>query len=407
MTDTLELVLTRFNNWESIDARSEYVDLLESEIEKMNEATRKGEDTYSDSVYDTCMDYLRELKPDSYLLHEVWSADGDQPLNEDLDIHLIKSPMLSIQTVKHLSDKAVKTFSEKLPLGDTTVIAPIKLNGHGIRVVWKDGYLVKANSRGRSTAGKDLTLQAQAILGTYCEVFADLGVVEMRGEALLPFHNLDKARQFNPNIKSAFTGVSSMMRESASAEEWQLLHFVFYDILSDSLSFESLSSKYSYIQECGFIIPAYCMVETSKRTLEKDMEEVLREMETLTADYPYYSDGVVFSLDDITLFDEFGAEDKFRYGNLALKLGKWAQDSYTGIVKYIKFKGGKSKKTPVAVIEGVLTATGNTVTNVPLYAPLYIWLLEAYPGRPIHFRYGGEAGVVPITKDGRLVTDLI
>lgn len=408
MTDSIQLVLTRYNDWDAEVTRDSYIDLLESQIEEMNEAVRNGEELFDDAVYDTCLDYLRELKPDSYLLHEVWSGDGEEPLQEDIDVHLIKTPMMSIQTVKHISDRVVKAFMDKLPpFGETVIFAPIKLNGHGIRVVWKDGYLVKANSRGRSTAGKNLLNQAVAILGSYCESFADLGVLEMRGEALLPFDHLDKAREFNPKIKSAFSGVSSMMRESASEEEWQLLHFVFYDVLCDSLTFESLSGKYEYIDQCGFRIPAYCKLKTTQRSLIRDIESAVVEMDSLTIDYPYYTDGVVFSIDEAELFEEFGAEDSFRYGNMALKIGRWRQDAYTGIVKRIEWKEGKTKKTPVAVLDpGVLTATGNTVTNVPLYAPLYIWLLEAYPGRPINFRYGGESGVLPTTPDGRLVKEM-
>ena len=110
-------------------------------------------------------------------------------------------------------------------------------------------------------------------------------------------------------------------------------------------------------------------------------------------------------MDDLEFFSEFGAEDKFRLGNLALKMGRWKQDNYAGIVGRIEWVEGKSKKTPVAILEeGVITASGNTVTNVPLYAPCYILMLEAYPGNLVHFKYGGEAGVVPVTRDGKLIT---
>ena len=54
---------------------------------------------------------------------------------------------------------------------------------------------------------------------------------------------------------------------------------------------------------------------------------------------------------------------------------------------------------------GVLTAQGNKVRNVPLYEPKNIMILDAYPGEPLNFRYGGEAGVVPCFPDGRLLTE--
>lgn len=403
----IELILTRYNNWDSEAQKEEYIDELEALIEECNQAARNGEEIVADAIYDTMIDYLRELKPDSYLLHQVWSGDDENAtLDEDLDRFLVSYPMLSIQTVKHMSDKALKDFKDKLPAGQVEMTAPIKLNGHGARIVWKDGHLVKASSRGRSTVGRDLTPQMKLILGDYCPEFADLGLVECRCEVLLPFSNLQKAREFNPSIKSAFTGVSSMIRASASPEETKLLRVVLYDILTDSLEFTTLSEKFEYLESCGFETPLYMNFTTTRRSLESDIENILMEMDIAATDYDYYTDGIVVSIDDLDLFAEFGAEDNYRYGNLAIKMGRWKQDTYTGIVGRIEWMEGKSKKTPVAVLEEpVLTATGNHVQNIPLYAPLYILMLEAYPGNPIHFRYGGEAGVVPVTPDGRLVTD--
>ena len=92
------------------------------------------------------------------------------------------------------------------------------------------------------------------------------------------------------------------------------------------------------------------------------------------------------------------------------------------------WKRGKVKLSPVAIVsenagevsdeefeelgnsvldevQGVLTAQGNRVKRVPLYEPKNILILEAYPGRVLNFRYGGEAGVVPCFPDGRLLKE--
>lgn len=404
----MQLILTTYNNWDSEQARDSYIEELEEVIERMNEQTRQGNPQYSDAIYDTCIDYLRELKPDSYLLHEVWSDDDDTvELDEDTDRFLTQYPMLSIQTVKHPSDKSVETFRNQLPAGDVQVMTTLKLNGHGIRVIINDGYIISATSRGRSTAGKDLTNQAKIILGDFLPELEPYGLIELRGEAVLPFDNLDAAREHNPNIKSAFTGVASMIRASATPEETKLLDFVLFDILCDNLQFETLSEKYDFMESIGLNVPLYTITTINRRTLTEDMERIIEDMDIRSTHYQYYTDGVVMAIDDIELFNEFGAEDKFRLGNLALKMGRWAQDSYSGIISHIEWMNGKSKKTPVAVlVEPVLTATGASVQNIPLYAPLYILLTESYPGRVINFKFGGEAGVIPITPDGRLVTEL-
>ncbi len=402
----LELVLTRFNNWETEEDKQNYIETLECLLEDFNVAARADKPVVSDSIYDTCMDFLRELKPDSYLLHQVWTADdASVSFDSNIDQYLVKYPMLSIQTVKNMFDKPLADFQSKLPVFPLEVVCSIKENGHGVRIVYVDGVLVKATSRGRSTNGRDLTSQMVVLLGGKKEQFVGLGVVEVRAEVLLPFGNLEKARTFNSTIKSAFSGVSSMIRESASPAETSLLHVVAYDLLNDQKHFDSLSMKFEFLTNCGFIVPEYFVTEISRRKFDTNIEDILVEMDMRCTGYPYHTDGVILAINDLDVFAEFGAEDKFRLGNLALKMGRWKQDNYMGIVGRIDWVDGKSKKTPVAVLEeGVLTATGNTVTNVPLYAPCYILMLEAYPGRPLHFKYGGEAGVVPVTADGRLVT---
>lgn len=40
-----------------------------------------------------------------------------------------------------------------------------------------------------------------------------------------------------------------------------------------------------------------------------------------------------------------------------------------------------------------------------MYEPKNILILDAYIGRPLSFRYGGEAGEVPCFSDGRLLKE--
>lgn len=403
----IELILTGYNKWGDNSSRDEYIDKLEGIIEECNQSTRDGNPIVDDSVYDTLVEYLRELKPDSYLLHEVWSADDSSvPFEADLDAGLITHPMLSIQTIKHVSDTHVTDFKNRMPDGEVEVITSAKLNGWGTRIVYNGSSLVKGNTRGRSTNGRDVTRHMKLILGETCEEFDGLGIIELRAEVALPFHRLEKARSFNPAIKNAFTGVASMIRESASIGEILTLDVIVYDVIGEGLEFDTLAEKYEFLSECGFKTPLYTTKYINKRTLVSEIENILVEMDMEMMEYPYFTDGIVLSINDLELFSDFGAEEKYRFGNMALKMGRWKQDAYAGIIKEISWEAGKTKLTPVAVLqEGVLTASGSTVTNIPLYAPKYILMLEAYPNNIINFRFGGESGVIPITPDGRLVTD--
>ena len=233
-----------------------------------------------------------------------------------------------------------------------------------------------------------------------------MGIVEVRGELLLPYENMAKAREFKPEIKSPFTGVSAMVRESATDEEIRLLRIVAYAIYSDNIQLGSLSNVYSFLENCGFEVPYSRVVAVSK---DDDIVSVagtiVDEFEVIEQSYAYFTDGVVFSVDSLAALASMGTEKSYKLGNVALKVGHWEQNMYSSVIDHIDWKEGRSKLTPVAVVEPTLTANGASVTNVPLYAPIHILRLKAYPGNLIHFRFGGEAGVVPCFPDGTLLTE--
>ena len=400
---------------------SDKIEELESLVDACNKSmgaeADKGVAIVADGVYDKLRDLLYKNKPDSEFLG-IWGEDVEtkEEMLDDINIYQRSEPMCSIDTVKKLEDiNDIRDFYNALPYEDGEIFDlhySCKENGHGIRVVYAGGYLEKATSRGRATAGRDISKQLRVILGDQNDVlvddYEDLDVVEIRGEVVLPFKNLDKAREFNPNIKTAFTGVSSMLRDSASEEEWGLLEFVAYRCLC-GIDFETKEDEYLFLEELGFTTPlAFVQDHVSKETLVESMLDMVAYFEEEMQGYEYFTDGVVVQVNSYYDFKKMGKSTSGKdcyLGNLALKIGQWKQDLYSGIITRIDWSEGKTKLIPEAVIEdGVLTASGNEVRRVPLYNPKNMLLLEAYPGNVIYFRYGGEAGVVPCYPDGSPLT---
>lgn len=377
----------------------------------------------ADSIYDTLYDMLKQVNPQSHILSEIWEDDGDITDYTDL---LVKNPMLSIETAKSYDCKELLSWIDRMPEEEESYFGSFKINGHGIRVVFENGYLVSATSRARASAGRDLTRHAKIMLGEYNENLAEYGLVELRGEACLKLENLEKAREFNPAIKSAFSAVASLIKPSATEEEVKLLDFLCYGFISDGFSFSDRDEEFQFIQELGYMTPEFLVVESAtKETLPEVIKSIIDAFEEAYEDFGYYCDGVVLEINSRDLFSEMGTEGNHNRGNIALKVGLWKQDQYVGYVQKIIWTKGKSKLSPVALVAdepakiiediegkvlnyndlGVLTAQGNTVRRVPLYEPKNILILDAYEGNLVHFRYGGEAGVVPCFADGRLLKE--
>src|SRR5699024_8094192 len=118
----------------------------------------------ADSIYDVLYDMLKQVKPNSGILSEIWEEEGDiTDYTEVLDKH----PMMSIETAKSYDCIALQNFINRMPEGSENYFASYKINGHGIRVVYKNGELVSATSRARASAGRDLTRHMRVILGDY------------------------------------------------------------------------------------------------------------------------------------------------------------------------------------------------------------------------------------------------
>ena len=377
----------------------------------------------ADSIYDTLWDMLKRVKPNSSILSEIWEDDGDIVEYTNL---LVKNPMMSIETIKSYESQELSNWIQSIPVEETSYFASYKINGHGIRVVYENGYLVSATSRARSSGGRDLTEHMRVVLGDYKEELSEYGMVELRGEVCLKLENLDKAREFNPAIKSAFSAVASLLRPSTTVEELELLDFLCYGFLMDGFTFTDREEEFQKINECGFITPEYMLIENSSiDNLFGTIQDVVGVFEENYEEFGYFCDGVVFEVNDRELFAEMGIEGNHNKGNIALKVGLWKQDQYVGYVQKIIWTRGKSKLSPVAIVAeepdmirenvfgdienmeqmGVLTAQGNSVKRVPLYEPRNILLLDAYEGEPLYFRYGGEAGVVPCFPDGRTLNE--
>lgn len=420
----LEGMLSFIENYGSVGFNDRKIEELERLILDCN-SKMKGTytDQVADSIYDTLYDMLKTVKPDSEILQDIWEEDGDISDYTEL---LQSNPMMSIETAKSYDCAALMNFIERMPEEPTSYFASYKINGHGIRVVYKDGELVSATSRARASAGKDLTRHMRIILGERNDLLADYGMVELRGELCLRLDMLDKAREFNPSIISAFSAVASMSRPYATEEEIKLLDFLCYGLIIEDFYFNERQEEFDEIERLGYKVPQCAMVENVTRDeLLEIMESLVQSFEDSYEEFGYFCDGVVFEVNDRVLFEEFGQEGNHNLGNIALKVGVWKQDKYYGFIQTILWTKGKTKLSPVAIVAdkpdmiliddngtivnyeelGVISAQGNKVRRVPLYNPKNIIILDAYVGEPIYFKYGSESGVVPCFPDGRLLSE--
>lgn len=385
------------------DPTQKELDRLDQLLGYLNEQARQGDPKVGDDVYDILRSILEQLDPNASSLASLWDEYQDAPPLDNLDYWLAHHPMSSIQSIKDESHPDLIEFFENLKA--IGVMMSCKIDGHGVRLVYQDGYLVRATSRARNTSGRDLTRQLSLIAPQNIPV---TGLVEIRGEVCLAKDKLEAARSFTPTLKTPFSAVASLLRDSASDEETSLLDFLAYRLLDGTD--RTKPEEYEALAQIGFSTPYfedYTLPEDTSYPVSEWVDTVDVFSNNVLSSYPYYLDGVV--LEDCR--GAVGIDESagyYRTGALAWKAGGFAQEVYTGIVREIAWYPGRTKFSPVAVLdEPIVTSHGNSVTNIPLYEPINIEVLSAYPGQPLSFKYGGEAGVVPCFMDGTLLSNQV
>lgn len=422
--------------------QTEQVQQLEDYIRGCKKSMDAGTHIVSDVIYTRLMDILCKVNPESELCKYIWEGSVDEP--DVTDNLLVNHPMYSIQTVRSFDCDELHQYVERLPDCETfDAHVSVKLVGCDIRLKYSNGKFVQARSRSRTSAGRDITRQLSRVLyDAGVDIIDDLsgfGLCEVRGVWVLPVCNMVRAVQCNPGITSALEGVFLLGSDESSEDEWGLLQFVAYEFIANGMTFETKQEEYDFLEGLGFTVPlSWEIPDMTKETFIDDLQTIVADCEsevkpdTDNPGYDYFTDGLVFTLDDYNMFRSLGVvEDRYSLGNLALQVGYWKQDVFQGFVQTILWVNGKVNITPVAIVGespdmvgfvdegehpyifdsgmitpdswdllGVTVAGGAKVKSVPLYSPAGILILDAYPGSLLSFRHGDALGVVPCFEDG-------
>ena len=371
------------------------VDALETYVGQLQDAAAMGKPIVTDPVYDHHIKLLKQLKPESELLHRNWESE-ETPLTE-YDALLKQYGMCSIETITEY--KELYKFKAVLDAVGHPVelMAAMKKNGHGVRAVYLNGYIYNGSTRGRYKKGREIPRHLKMTLPNYVEAWRNIPIVEVRGEMLVKISTFEE--HLKNILKTPLSSVTSLIKDSASDSEIKMLNMVCYKVIAsdDSLKFNTLWEEYEHLKENGFEIPHKAKIEgVTSANVEKAITILLGYFEKLMdeREIEYLCDGFVVAINDTETFYSMGKNGNSWKSNIAIKMGKyWESNIYDAVIQDVVFMPGKSYMTPKAIIEPTKAANGSEVTTVPLYN---IGVMERYgyvPGATIYYRYGGEMGV--------------
>ena len=253
-------------------------------------------------------------------------------------------------------------------------LCDIKMDGLACALIYEDGVLTRAVTRGDGLVGEDVTMNVRTIQNVPLTLRANQrfthflrGRTEIRGEIVM--HKADFAA-LNQRRRAADQPEFANPRNLAAGTIRQLdpklvaerpLHFVGYDIIRDNLEdTPTIAFGYQMMNELG--------ITTSRQTqIVYGLDEVMsyvNHLDEVRQSLQFNTDGAVIKLNDRRQFAELGIVGKTPRAAVAYK---FAAEEATTIIRDIVISIGRTgAATPVAVFDPVVVA-GTTVQHASLH----------------------------------------
>lgn len=285
-------------------------------------------------------------------------------------------PMISLNDVfnRQEVESWVNRMDKLLPGSKHEFICDIKMDGLACALIYEDGMLVRAVTRGDSRVGEDVTANIRTIENVPLRLrdnqkYAHMlrGRTEIRGEIVMykdDFAKLNVAREKSgqplfKNPRNLAAGTIRQLDPRLVAE--RPLHFVGYDILRDDVDdVASNAIGYAMMADLGITTSGQTTVVTSV----DEVMDYVADLENKRLGFRFNTDGLVVKVNNRRDFDKLGTVGKSPRGAVAYK---YAAEEATTVVKDIVISIGRTgAATPVAVFDPVDVA-GTTVQHASLH----------------------------------------
>jgi len=328
----------------------EEYDKLYKEVEKYEEAHPDEVDKTSPTqrVGDVVLDEFNKARH----ITKMWSME---------DVFSKEELIEWVNRVKKLANKDISFYIEP------------KFDGASLNIVYKDGKLIRAETRGDGEIGEDVTLNAKTINSIPLEIEYK-GLIEIRGEVVIKKEDFDKLNEERiknneptfANPRNAAAGSLRQLDPKITAKR----PLIFYpwgvgypiEVLnSDEVSEEEyLKDKKEFIQKfktyknlmdfvytLGFKEPPKRGECKDIECIEKKYNEFIEIRDTI----PVMLDGMVVKVNELELLEELGYTTKYPRWMVAYKFP--AIEKETILEDVVVQVGRTGVLTPVAILKPV------------------------------------------------------
>ena len=328
----------------------------------------------SDEAYDElyrALEDLEERHPELVTPDSPTQRVGGQALDKFPSVQHT-APMLSLDSGQDVAQ--LERFDErvrKAAEGEIAYVVDPKLDGASVELVYEEGLLVRASTRGDGHTGEGITENVRTIRAAPLRLHDGKrpvpGLLAVRGEVIMrvaAFEQLnerllEQGREPFANPRNAAAGSLRQLDPQITAQ--RPLDLYVYDLLaSEGASMETQWEVLTALSDWGFPVN-----ELARRAISvEEIVEYHAELHEQRDDLPYEIDGVVIKLDGLAQRDELGETSHHPRGAYAFKFPP--RKEVTRVLAIAASVGRTGAVTPVAMLRPVELG-GVTVSRASLH----------------------------------------
>ena len=322
---------------------------LEQEIIKNKALYYQGRPIISDAAYDKLEEELRALDSKNPTLLVVGSTTSvSDKVKHD-------KKMLSLEKTYIIED--LITWK-----GDEDILSTMKLDGISCSIIYEDGLLTLAKTRGDGTFGENITKKVMWI-SNVPKLISEKNKIEIRGELFCDeksFYDLSNEMSSIGLEKptSQRNIVAGLMGRKDNLELCRYIKFMAFDYISEKRLITE-DQKFNILTELEFLIP-----EVEVHKTKESIQDVILKAREFMSEGDYQIDGVVFTLNKMSLHEEMGETSHHPRYKMAFK---FQGESKNTILKEIIWSVSRNGiLTPVGEVEPV-ELSGAMISRVTLH----------------------------------------
>ena len=318
--------------------------------------------TIADADYDKMYDELLALeKQTGVVLPNSPSRRVGGEVLSGFKKYAHKNPLFSLDKCQSISEVEKWLGDMKKAVKDARFSLEYKFDGLSIVIVYENGLLVQAGTRGNGRVGEDVTEQVRTIQSVPISIpFKNRLIVQ--GEGMITLSNLEKynktASEPLKNARNAVAGAIRNLDPKVTAA--RRLDFFAYAInFIEGVEFSTQKQIHDFLIENGFKTGDFYKTVDDIEQIKAEIDEV----DKIKSNLDILIDGMVLKLDQVAPREEIGWTAKFPKWAVAFK---FAPVEVTSLLKDVIWQVGRTGKlTPIAVVDPVVLA-GATVTRATL-----------------------------------------